>query len=218
MLGGYDGNCEYPTLAELEQQCGKLQLLNRLLHRLKARGHKVLIFSQMKRMLDILDYYLAEKGEDPCRLDGSVKLADRQENMRRFNSDSNLWLFLLTTRAGGLGINLTAADTVIIYDSDWNPQQDFQARQRTIHFDQICFLGNGSLSSHWTESSCSRLSFGNGALRRRTYDTVANKTSVLCFDLCSRRAAHKVVLERIVMKKGAFQGDHLKARFSTSAF
>ena len=128
MVGGYDGDIEYPPASQLLEQCGKLQLLDRILRRLKANGHKVLIFSQMKRMLDILDYYLAEKGEDPCRLDGSVKLQERQENMRRFNADSNLWLFLLTTRAGGLGINLTAADTVIIYDSDWNPQQDFQAR------------------------------------------------------------------------------------------
>ncbi|CAI7899530.1 unnamed protein product [Closterium sp. NIES-53] len=80
---------------------------------------RVLIFSQMTRLLDILDYYLEERGHHPFRLDGSVKLDDRRQQIEEFNTSPEAFIFLLSTRAGGLGINLTAADTVIIYDSDW---------------------------------------------------------------------------------------------------
>eukprot|EP00897_Mesotaenium_endlicherianum_P003740 jgi/Mesen1/3394/ME000192S02559 len=112
----------YPPVDELVGQCGKMQLLDRLLPRLKARGHKVLIFSQMTRLLDVLDYYLQERGYASFRIDGSIKTFQE-------NTDEG-FCFLLSTRAGGLGINLTAADTVIIYDSDWNPHQDMQAMDR----------------------------------------------------------------------------------------
>lgn len=84
----------------------------------------------MTKMLDLIESYLDQRGERACRIDGSIPWQERQANIRDFNSDPNTWLFLLSTRAGGLGINLTAADTVIIYDSDWNPHQDLQARTR----------------------------------------------------------------------------------------
>lgn len=74
----------------------------------------------MTKMLDLIETYLEQRGERACRIDGSIPWQERQANIRDFNSDPNTWLFLLSTRAGGLGINLTAADTVIIYDSDWN--------------------------------------------------------------------------------------------------
>ena len=115
--------------------CGKMVLLNILLPKLKAEGHKVLIFSQMTRMLDLLQDYLEQRSY-PCeRLDGSVSGHDRQAAIDRFSAKSpskreNTFVFLLSTRAGGVGINLTAADTVIIYDSDWNPQNDLQAMAR----------------------------------------------------------------------------------------
>ena len=83
-------------------------------------------FSQMTKMLDLLDAYLEDGGHKACRIDGSVSWQDRQEAIHAFNSDPNVFVFLLSTRAGGLGINLTSADTVIIYDSDWNPHQDMQ--------------------------------------------------------------------------------------------
>ena len=98
-----------------------------MLEELMARKeHKVLIFSQMTKCLDILGDYLDLKEWSYSRLDGSMPFEDRQENINNFNDDPECKLFLLSTRAGGLGINLTAADTVIIYDSDWNPQQDLQ--------------------------------------------------------------------------------------------
>ena len=87
------------------------------------RGHRVLIFSQMTRMLDILEDYCAYRSWSYCRIDGSTSGDSRDEQMVAFNApDSPLFLFLLSTRAGGLGINLATADTVILYDSDWNPQ------------------------------------------------------------------------------------------------
>jgi ATP-dependent DNA helicase len=80
----------------------------------------------MTKMLDLIETYLEQRGERACRIDGSIAWQERQANIRDFNSDPKTWLFLLSTRAGGLGINLTSADTVIIYDSDWNPHQDLQ--------------------------------------------------------------------------------------------
>jgi len=80
----------------------------------------------MTKMLDLLDAYLEGEGHQTCRIDGSVSWQDRQQAIRSFNTDPNVFIFLLSTRAGGLGINLTSADTVIIYDSDWNPHQDMQ--------------------------------------------------------------------------------------------
>ncbi len=81
---------------------------------------------QMTKMLDLLDSYLDQEGHRVCRIDGGTSWQQRQEAMRAFNEDRDVFCFLLSTRAGGLGINLTSADTVIIYDSDWNPHQDMQ--------------------------------------------------------------------------------------------
>ncbi|KAL2760284.1 hypothetical protein ACRALDRAFT_2096563 [Sodiomyces alcalophilus JCM 7366] len=109
---------------------GKMLLLDRLLPALFERGHKVLIFSQFKTQLDILHDYCTLRKLRVCRIDGSVSQEDRQLQIDEFNEDPDLKVFLLATRAGGQGINLTAADTVILFDSDWNPQQDLQAQDR----------------------------------------------------------------------------------------
>lgn len=119
------------TIEALIQASGKLVLVDKLLPKLKEGGHKVLIFSQMVRCLDILEDYLRVKGYFYERIDGQVRGTLRQAAIDRFSKpDSDRFVFLLCTRAGGLGINLTAADTVIIYDSDWNPQNDIQAQAR----------------------------------------------------------------------------------------
>eukprot|EP01027_Heterolobosea_sp_BB2_P013449 GEZU01019409.1.p1 GENE.GEZU01019409.1~~GEZU01019409.1.p1 ORF type:complete len:709 (+),score=260.56 GEZU01019409.1:758-2884(+) len=116
---------------ELEESSGKIQLLSRMLPLLRAGGHKVLIFSQMTKMLDLLEDYLGDCcGYKYCRIDGAVKQSDRQKQIEDFNNDPDIFAFLLSTRAGGLGINLTSADTVIIFDSDWNPHMDLQAQDR----------------------------------------------------------------------------------------
>ncbi|KAI1734010.1 SNF2 family N-terminal domain-containing protein [Xylaria scruposa] len=110
---------------------GKMLLLDRLLPALFKRGHKVLIFSQFKTQLDILQDYCSElRGWDVCRIDGSVSQQERRQQIKDFNEDPEHKVFLLSTRAGGQGINLASADTVILFDSDWNPQQDLQAQDR----------------------------------------------------------------------------------------
>ncbi len=117
--------------------CGKLALLDKLLAKLQSAGSRVLLFSQMTRVLDIMEDFCAIKGYKYCRIDGSTSGQDRQEAMDEFNADgSDKFLFLLTTRAGGLGINLQTADIVIIYDSDWNPQCDLQAMDRAHRIGQ----------------------------------------------------------------------------------
>uniref|UniRef100_A0A452TDB3 Chromodomain helicase DNA binding protein 9 n=1 Tax=Ursus maritimus TaxID=29073 RepID=A0A452TDB3_URSMA len=118
-------------LQAMIQSAGKLVLIDKLLPKMKAGGHKVLIFSQMVRCLDILEDYLIHKRYLYERIDGRVRGNLRQAAIDRFSKpDSDRFVFLLCTRAGGLGINLTAADTCIIFDSDWNPQNDLQAQAR----------------------------------------------------------------------------------------
>ncbi|TRX96951.1 hypothetical protein FHL15_002257 [Xylaria flabelliformis] len=125
----------YDTSEQIDESIvtssGKMLLLDRLLPALFKRGHKVLIFSQFKTQLDILQDYCSElRGWNVCRIDGSVSQQERREQIKDFNEDPEHKIFLLSTRAGGQGINLASADTVILFDSDWNPQQDLQAQDR----------------------------------------------------------------------------------------
>ena len=125
--GAYLGDVN-PQL--LVMASGKFKLLDRMLPKLKAAGHKVLIFSQMTELLNILQDFVEYKGYQQCRLDGSTELKERQRMIDQFNKDPEIFVFLLSTRAGGQGINLTAADTVVLFDSDWNPHMDSQAQDR----------------------------------------------------------------------------------------
>ncbi|KAK9477951.1 P-loop containing nucleoside triphosphate hydrolase protein [Lipomyces japonicus] len=121
----------------LIEESGKMLLLDRLIPQLFKGDHKVLIFSQFSKMLDIIqDWAEILRGWKVCRLDGQVSQDDRKIEIENFNTDKSYKLFLLSTRAGGLGINLTAADTVILFDSDWNPQQDLQAMDRAHRIGQ----------------------------------------------------------------------------------
>lgn len=120
----------FPELRLIEYDCGKLQTLSRLLLELKSQDHRVLIFTQMSRMLDILEQFLNYHGHTYLRLDGATKIDQRQILMERFNNDRRIFCFILSTRSGGIGVNLTGADTVIFYDSDWNPTMDAQAQDR----------------------------------------------------------------------------------------
>uniref|UniRef100_A0A672PB91 Chromodomain-helicase-DNA-binding protein 2-like n=1 Tax=Sinocyclocheilus grahami TaxID=75366 RepID=A0A672PB91_SINGR len=124
-------------LQSLVRGSGKLVLLDKLLTRLRERGNRVLIFSQMVRMLDILAEYLSLNRYPFQRLDGSIKGEIRKQALDHFNAEgSEDFCFLLSTRAGGLGINLASADTVVIFDSDWNPQNDLQAQARAHRIGQ----------------------------------------------------------------------------------
>ncbi|EDW03164.1 chromodomain-helicase-DNA-binding protein 1 [Drosophila grimshawi] len=125
------------ALQTLLKGSGKLVLLDKLLCKLKDTGHRVLIFSQMVRMLDVLADYLQKRHFSFQRLDGSIKGEMRRQALDHFNAEgSQDFCFLLSTRAGGLGINLATADTVIIFDSDWNPQNDLQAQARAHRIGQ----------------------------------------------------------------------------------
>ena len=132
-MNGVEGS----FLDALLKASGKCVLLDKLLPKLKAEGHRVLIFSQMVKMLDLLSDYLRERRYSHERLDGTVRGDLRQAAIDRFcKPGSDTFAFLLSTRAGGLGINLIAADTCIIFDSDWNPQNDVQAMARSHRIGQ----------------------------------------------------------------------------------
>nr|XP_050857224.1 lymphoid-specific helicase-like isoform X2 [Vespula vulgaris] len=115
---------------DIIKSSGKLLVLDAMLSKLKKRGHKVLLFSTMTKLLNIIEDYLSLRNYTYVRLDGSSKLEERGINIHKFNTEPELFLFLISTKAGGTGLNLAAADTVIIYDSDWNPQVDIQAMAR----------------------------------------------------------------------------------------
>lgn len=134
-IHGWSG-CFVPDKESLISDAGKLSVLDTLLAKLKAEGHRVLIYSQMTRMIDLLEEYMWHRKHTYMRLDGSSKISDRRDMVADFQSRSDIFVFLLSTRAGGLGINLTAADTVIFYDSDWNPTVDQQAMDRAHRLGQ----------------------------------------------------------------------------------
>ncbi|XP_012080821.1 protein PHOTOPERIOD-INDEPENDENT EARLY FLOWERING 1 isoform X2 [Jatropha curcas] len=120
----------FPDRRLIQFDCGKLQELAFLLRKLKSEGHRALIFTQMTKMLDILEAFINLYGYTYMRLDGSTQPEERQTLMQRFNTNPKIFLFILSTRSGGVGINLFGADTVIFYDSDWNPAMDQQAQDR----------------------------------------------------------------------------------------
>ncbi|KAK9137258.1 hypothetical protein Sjap_007852 [Stephania japonica] len=122
---------------EIVRASGKFELLDRILPKLHRAGHRVLLFSQMTRLIDILEVYLQMHDLKYLRLDGSTKTEERGSLLKQFNApDSPFFMFLLSTRAGGLGLNLQTADTVILFDSDWNPQMDQQAEDRAHRIGQ----------------------------------------------------------------------------------
>ncbi|PVH63377.1 hypothetical protein PAHAL_2G017400 [Panicum hallii] len=172
----------YPPVEKILKQCGKFQLFDRLLNFLLAQKHKVLVFSQWTKVLDIIEYYLDSKGLDVCRIDGSVKLEERRRQIAEFNDlNSSMNIFLLSTRAGGLGINLTSADTCILYDSDWNPQMDLQAMDRCHRIGQTRPVHVYRLAtSHSVEGRIIKRAFG------------------------------KLKLEHVVIGKGQFEQDRAK--------
>lgn len=125
-----------PRYADLVRDSGKLKKLDSLLKDLKRGGHRVLVYSQFTEVLDLLEDFMCVRGHKTVRLDGSSKLDERRDVVDAFQTDPTIFVFLLSTRAGGLGINLTAADTVVFYDSDWNPTMDAQAMDRAHRLGQ----------------------------------------------------------------------------------
>ncbi|GAB6025095.1 putative global transcription activator SNF2L2 [Chamberlinius hualienensis] len=122
---------------DLYRASGKFELLDRVLPKLKARNHRVLLFCQMTALMYIMEDYLNWRGYKYLRLDGTTKADERGQLLSTFNAaNSDIFIFILSTRAGGLGLNLQSADTVVIFDSDWNPHQDLQAQDRAHRIGQ----------------------------------------------------------------------------------
>ncbi|XP_063696190.1 chromatin-remodeling complex ATPase chain Iswi [Culicoides brevitarsis] len=137
LFDGAEPGPPYTTDYHLVENCGKMTILDKLLPKLQSQGSRVLIFSQMTRMLDILEDYCVWRQFQYCRLDGSTAHEDRTRMIDEYNEpDSKKFIFMLSTRAGGLGINLATADVVLIFDSDWNPQMDLQAMDRAHRIGQ----------------------------------------------------------------------------------
>jgi hypothetical protein len=137
LFDGVESDPDETPVEELVQASGKLQVLDRLLQKLQASGHRVVLFSQFTMMLDILEDYLIQRDYKFCRLDGSTNRVQRSVDIATFNAPgSPYFLFLMSTRAGGLGVNLQTADTAILFDSDWNPQADLQAMARVHRIGQ----------------------------------------------------------------------------------
>lgn len=127
----------FPDKRLLQYDCGKLQRLALLLRSLQSKGSRALIFTQMTSVLDILESFLNIHGYRYLRLDGSTRIEQRQDMMERFNRDTRIDVFILSSRSGGVGMNLTGADTVIFYDLDWNPQMDRQCQDRAHRIGQM---------------------------------------------------------------------------------
>lgn len=132
----FSSHISMPSMDRFITESAKLKRLDELLVQLKKEGHRVLIYFQMTRMMDLMEEYLTYRRYKHIRLDGSSKLEDRRDLVHDWQTIPDLFVFLLSTRAGGLGINLTAADTVIFYDSDWNPTIDSQAMDRAHRLGQ----------------------------------------------------------------------------------
>lgn len=180
---------DIPVDESIVTTSGKMLLLDRLLPRLFKDGHKVLIFSQFTTQLDILEDYSRElRGWKVCRIDGSVPQDSRRQQIHDFNTDPEYKLFLLSTRAGGQGINLASADTVVLFDSDFNPQQDLQAQDR-----------------------CHRIGQTRPVIVYRLATRATVEESLLMSADAKRR------LEKLVIRKGGFKSMHQKMRTNADA-
>ena len=120
----------------IADQSGKLQVLSKILPLWKQQGHKVIIFTQWRKMLDIIERFANMQGWNYARMDGNTNVASRQRLVDKFNNDESYFCMLMTTKTGGVGLNITGANRVLLYDPDWNPQTDAQARERAWRFGQ----------------------------------------------------------------------------------
>ena len=167
----------------LWRTAGKFELLDRILPKYQATGHRVLMFFQMTAIMDIMEDYLRYRKVQYLRLDGTTKSEDRSELLRAFNEpDSPYFMFLLSTRAGGLGLNLQTADTVIIYDSDWNPHQDLQAQDRAHRIGQknevriLRLISSNSVEERILERARFKLDMDGKVIQAGRFDNKSSET------------------------------------------
>ncbi|KAH7334735.1 SNF2 family N-terminal domain-containing protein [Rhizoctonia solani] len=182
----------FPDSSLLQYDCGKLQELDALLREKNAGGHRVLIFTQMTRVLDILEIFLNFHGYRYLRLDGSTKIEQRQVVTERFNVDNRIFAFIASSRSGGVGINLTGADTVIFYDSDYNPSMDRQCEDRYV----------GELAFSYTNPIVICRAHRIGQTREVSIYRFISKHTVE--EAMLRKANQKRLLDNIVIQQGEF--------------
>ncbi|KAB5558326.1 SNF2-family ATP dependent chromatin remodeling factor like protein [Coniochaeta sp. 2T2.1] len=167
----------------LWRTAGKFELLDRILPKYKATGHRILMFFQMTAIMDIMEDFLRYRGIQYMRLDGTTKSEDRSDLLKDFNRpDSPYFIFLLSTRAGGLGLNLQTADTVIIYDSDWNPHQDLQAQDRAHRIGQknevriLRLISSSSVEEKILERARFKLDMDGKVIQAGRFDNKSSET------------------------------------------
>lgn len=167
----------------LWRTAGKFELLDRILPKYQKTGHRVLMFFQMTAIMDIMEDFLRYRGITYLRLDGTTKSDDRSDLLREFNApDSKYFMFLLSTRAGGLGLNLQTADTVIIYDSDWNPHQDLQAQDRAHRIGQknevriLRLISSNSVEEKILERAKFKLDMDGKVIQAGRFDNKSSET------------------------------------------
>uniref|UniRef100_A0A7S0ZBG1 Chromatin-remodeling ATPase INO80 n=1 Tax=Timspurckia oligopyrenoides TaxID=708627 RepID=A0A7S0ZBG1_9RHOD len=180
-----------PESGRLIVDSGKMKALDQLLTRLKSEGHKCLLYSQFTKVLDILEDYCVGANHKFLRLDGQSALADRRDMVAEFQSNPELFIFLLSTRAGGVGINLTAADTVIFYDSDWNPTVDAQAMDRAHRVGQekpvtvYRLISKGTIEERIRRRAKEKHRVHELVIRGQVTETEANTTSAELTDVAA---------------------------------
>ncbi|KAJ8085234.1 chromatin remodeling complex Adenosinetriphosphatase [Marasmius tenuissimus] len=188
LFDGAEPGPPYTTDEHLVDNSGKMIILDKLLKSMKEKGSRVLIFSQMSRVLDILEDYCLFRSYKYCRIDGGTAHDDRITAIDEYNKpDSDKFIFLLTTRAGGLGINLTTADIVVLYDSDWNPQADLQAMDRAHRIGQtkqvyvFRLITEGSVEERMLERAAQKLRLDQLVIQqgRTQQSKAANKDELL---------------------------------------
>ena len=167
---------QFPETRLIQYDCGKLQVLYNLIFKLKPDGHRALIFTQMSRMLDVLEKFLSYHSITYSRLDGATKPEARIQIMERFNRDPKIFCMILSTRSGGVGVNLTGADTVIFYDSDWNPTIDAQAQDRAHRIGQTRdvhiyrFIAKNTIEENILKKANQKRHLGNLAIEEGNFN------------------------------------------------
>ena len=234
LFEGAEPGPPYTTDEHLVYNAGKMIVLDKLLKRLKEKGSRVLIFSQMSRMLDILEDYCYFREYQYCRIDGSTAHEDRIEAIDEFNKpNSEKFVFLLTTRAGGLGINLVTADTVVLFDSDWNPQADLQAMDRAHRIGQkkqvhvYRFVTERAVEEKVIERAAQKLRLDQLVIQqgtgKRTAGIANNKDDLLdmiqfgakdVFEKDTNKITTDVDIDEI-LKKGEQKTQELNAKFQS---
>lgn len=195
---------QFPDKRLLQYDCGKLQALDKLLRKLQAGGHRALIFTQMTKVLDILEQFLNIHGHKYLRLDGSTKVEQRQILCDRFNVDTRILCFILSTRSGGLGLNLTGADTVIFYDQDWNPAMDKQCQDRCHRIGQTRDVHIYRLvSEHTIEANILRK-----ASQKQMLDDVVIQEGEFTTDYFHNNATGQMTVQDVA---GRLMGEHDEA-------